>query len=174
MPDGRNALRADTTPPQPRPVGRPTDYTPELADRICALIEQGNSLVEICRMKGMPDRSTVNRWLDKHQYFATAIARAREEQAEFMDDKILDSAKNCNEMNYQSTRVQIAAYQWRAAKLKPKKYGDRLDVQHTHTLDQLLAAVPSLPDPLAKPPIDSTATEITSNAVLADSKQSGE
>jgi hypothetical protein len=28
----------------------------------------------------------------------------------------------------QAARVAISAYQWRASKLKPKKYGDKLDV----------------------------------------------
>ena len=113
------------------PAGRPSDYTPQLADLICELIQEGNSVRQICLMDEMPDRGTVLRWLDIHEDFATKYARARVEQAELMDEKILRLAEECTEENYQSTRVRMAAYQWRAAKLSPKRYGERVDF-HNH------------------------------------------
>lgn len=156
--------------------GRPSDYTPELANHICELLETGDSLRQICARDGMPDRTTVTRWLDRHPQFAAKYARAREEQAEHMDDLILETANNCHEENAQAARVKIAAYQWRAAKLKPKKYGDRVEHNHTHSLAEMLGAVPVVTDPLlagqssvatlpAKPEplvIDAESTPITS------------
>jgi hypothetical protein len=58
--------------------------------------------------------------------FEAKCARAREMQADLMDDKIIEAAEACDEENYQSTKVKISAYQWRASKLAPKKYGDKL------------------------------------------------
>ena len=43
-----------------------------------------------------------------------------------MDDRILELAENCTPETAPADRVKLAAYQWRASKLAPKKYGDRL------------------------------------------------
>ena len=49
-------------------------------------------------------------------------------QADLMDDKILDVADNSTTETAAADRVKISAYQWRASKLAPKKYGDKLDL----------------------------------------------
>lgn len=89
---------------------------------------EGNSLVKICEGKGMPNRSTIIRWQTTNEDFATRCARAREMQADLMDDKILDVADNSTTETAAADRVKISAYQWRASKLAPKKYGDKLDL----------------------------------------------
>jgi hypothetical protein len=127
-------------------MSRPSDYTEHLADEICDRIAAGESLRKICETEGFPHRITVIRWLAAHESFATKCARARLMQADLMDDKILDAAEDCDEENYQSTKVKISAYQWRASKLAPKIYGDRtvlagdkdapLGVQLIHSVPQ--------------------------------------
>lgn len=107
-------------------TGRPTLYSEELAERICEQLMRGLSLVKICDAEGMPDRVTVTRWLGKNEAFATQYARARETQADYMDDLILDVAAGVTPESANADRVRLAAYQWRAAKLAPKKYGDKL------------------------------------------------
>ena len=42
-----------------------------------------------------------------------------------MDDKILTVANECTPETAHADKVKIAAYQWRAAKLAPKKYGEK-------------------------------------------------
>lgn len=37
--------------------GRPTKYTPELAERICERLSGGEPLTRICAEAGMPDRT---------------------------------------------------------------------------------------------------------------------
>lgn len=91
----------------------------------------------------------MHRWLDAYPEFATRWARARELQADAMDDKILAVADATNEINAQSARVKIGAYQWRAEKLKPRVYGNRqqLDVALTigdATDDDLMAEIQEL------------------------------
>lgn len=56
-----------------------------------------------------------------------------------MDDRILEVADATNEDNAQSARVKIGAYQWRAAKLKPKVYGDRtqLDISGSLVISEM-------------------------------------
>lgn len=107
---------------------RPSEYSEEIADKICELIIDGYSMIKICDMDGMPHRITVMRWLEKYPDFATRHAYARELQGDFMDDRILDVADHTTAETAAADRVKIAAYQWRAAKLRPKKYGDKLQV----------------------------------------------
>ena len=66
--------------------------------------------------------------------FEAKCARAREMQADLMDDKIIETAEACDETNYQSSKVKISAYQWRASKLQPKKYGDKQAIEITGEL----------------------------------------
>ena len=107
-------------------IGRPTDYTDEKAKEICALLASGMSLIKICQRDDMPNRVTVYRWLLNNSDFSDQYTRAREEQADFYADEITDIADT--EEDPQKARVRIDARKWVASKLKPKKYGDRLDV----------------------------------------------
>jgi Bacteriophage Sf6, terminase small subunit-like len=59
--------------------GRPSIFSPELADRLCERLADGETLRAICRDEGMPDERTVRRWaLDDLEGFSTQYARARE------------------------------------------------------------------------------------------------
>ena len=78
----------------------------------------------------MPDRSTILRWMDADPDFAARCARARLMQADTMDDMVLDLIDEIDEDNAQAMKVKLSAIQWRASKLNPKKYGDKLDLNH--------------------------------------------
>jgi hypothetical protein len=109
------------------PAGRPSIYTPELAEKILARLEKGESLVQVCASDEMPGLRTVMRWSKENSEFGTEYAHARDAQAEIMDDKILTTAEEA-EKDPAGARVKIEAYKWRAAKLAPKRYGDKIDV----------------------------------------------
>lgn len=108
-------------------AGRPSIYTPELGESILERLAAGESMVQICQGEEMPGLRTVMRWAAEDEKFGTEYARAREAQAEVMDDKILKAADEANK-DPQAARVKVEAYKWRAAKLAPKRYGDRIDV----------------------------------------------
>src|SRR5688572_25127505 len=74
------------------PIGRPSSYTPALADLICERLANGESLRAICNDAGMPDKATVFRWLAAHEEFRDQYARARETQADSLFDDILTIA----------------------------------------------------------------------------------
>ncbi len=112
-------------------MGRASDFTEELADRICDELMGGKSLVTICQADDMPHRVTVIRWMASNEAFATRCARAREAQADLMDDMILDVAMACTPESAPADRVRLSALQWRASKLQPKKYGDKITQEHT-------------------------------------------
>jgi hypothetical protein len=136
------------------PAGRPTDYNQEIADKICEAISDGMSLREICKADDMPCKATVFRWLGLHKEFSDQYARAREEQAEALADDIVAIADNAGNplliddvpllkdgepVMYADAsavahaRLKVDARKWVASKLKPKKYGDKLDVDAKHS-----------------------------------------
>lgn len=110
-------------------MARPTDYCQSTVDAICERIGTGESLRAICRGDDMPALSTVFRWLSIHKEFSDQYARAREEQAEALADEITDIADT--EEDVQRARVRIDARKWVAGKLKPKKYGDKTQLEHS-------------------------------------------
>ena len=110
-------------------AGRPSLFTEALAVTICQRIANKESLRRICMSSGMPNRATVNRWLEDRQDFATKYVRAREEQADFIvedcaaiEDKVLKGR-----LDPAAARVVLSSKQWRASKLASKKYGDKLE-----------------------------------------------
>lgn len=125
-----------------KPPGRPSSYSDNLSQTICDRLAAGESLRKICESPEMPDRSTVMSWQATNQEFSARCARAREWQADLMDDLILDTANECTSETAAAARVKISAYQWRAAKLAPKRYGERVAHEHrgavgTYDLEQL-------------------------------------
>jgi hypothetical protein len=109
--------------------GRPPLYSDELADKVLDGLAEGNSLVDVCADPDLPSVRTVMQWAADNEEFSQRYVRAREAQAEVMDDKILKAADKAKE-DPQAARVQIDAYKWRAAKLAPKKYGDATTIKH--------------------------------------------
>lgn len=129
------------------PAGRPTDYTPEITERICSQIIEGFTLRQIAGQDGMPDKATICRWLAKHDAFRDQYARAREFQAEHMADETLEIAddatndwmvregKNDGETAFaingehvQRSRLRVDTRKWLMSKMAPKKYGDKVSV----------------------------------------------
>ena len=117
------------------PAGRPTDYNEKIAKLICERLAMGMSLVKICEAKNMPGRSTVHDWLNPNHpsyqpTFSDKYARAREDQADFKADEIEDIANRTlkGEIRPDIARVVIDTKKWTASKLRPKRYGDKLDL----------------------------------------------
>lgn len=112
-------------------MGRPSSFSEEIADTICERMIEGEDLVEICSDPAMPGRSTVYRWMDDFPEFGTRCARAREGLAEYAEHRALKEAMQASSEEAAIARVRVSALQWRASKLAPKKYGDRVTQEHT-------------------------------------------
>jgi hypothetical protein len=121
---------------------------------ICDRISNGESLRGICDDEDMPAASTVFLWLSADETFSEQYARAREAQADAVFDDILTIAddgrndwmerKNADGQNIgwmengealRRSQLRIEARKWMAGKLKPKKYGDKLDLNHGGKID---------------------------------------
>lgn len=110
-------------------MGRPSIYSEAIAKEVLDGIAEGKSLVEVCKADAMPSVRTIMQWAADNAEFSQQYACAREAQAEYMDDLVVETAKAARE-DPQAARVQIDAYKWRAAKLAPKKYGDSTMLRH--------------------------------------------
>ncbi|MDK4688510.1 hypothetical protein [Kingella negevensis] len=115
-----------------RPVGRPSIYTDELAKEICKRIADGESLRAICRDEHMPHRDTVRTWLNESSKFSAQYARARELQADYFVDEIIEIADNANaesSVEVQKAKLRIDTRKWAAEKLSSKAYGAKVEVK---------------------------------------------
>jgi hypothetical protein len=108
--------------------GRKSTKTPEVIEEICLHIAQGGSLVEWCKGNDKPGYRTIATWLSEDPDFQQKYAYAREIQGDYYADQIANIARDCpaDIAEIQRARLLIDTYKWKAGKLKPKVYGDRL------------------------------------------------
>jgi hypothetical protein len=131
-------------------MGRPTDYSPDVTALICERLGLGESLREICRDEAMPDKSTVMRWLARHHEFRDQYACAREAQADYYAEEIIEIADDGSNdwmerkrgeetievENHEvigRSRLRVDTRKWLMARMAPKKYGDKLDIDQKTT-----------------------------------------
>lgn len=95
-------------------------------------IAEGKSLRAIEAMRGMPSKTTVMRWLNDDEEFRDQYARAKDEQADVLFEDVLDIADNATPEEVAVARLRIDARKWMAGKLRPKKYGDKVDLTHAN------------------------------------------
>lgn len=124
--------------------GRPEEYSQEIADRICESLANGKSLNRLCKLDEYPSQSAVYSWLSKHDDFAEKYARAREKQADFYAQEIVDIGDEQSEVvtedgrkfdpDVNRDRLRIDARKWFASKVAPKKYGDKQAIELTGSL----------------------------------------
>lgn len=105
-------------------MGRPSDFTPEIANLICERLADGESLRTICRDDDMPDRGTVRRWLASDEEFRRQYAHAREEQGDVYAERVVEEAMTAEDAA--TGRLRMDALKWAASKLAPKKYGEKV------------------------------------------------
>jgi hypothetical protein len=123
--------------------GRPTIYTQELADAICARLAKGETLKSICRDEGMPDDRTVRTWaLNDYQGFYPQYATARQLGLDAMADQLLEIADDTsrdytldsqgnlivNGEHINRSRLRVDVRKWYLSKLAPKRYGEKIDL----------------------------------------------
>ena len=139
------------------PAGRPSDYDPQVAADICAAISTcTNSLESILSTdERFPSHSAFYRWMINHAELREMYARAKDEQLKILADEIQPIAdtpqmgeiitikgdereiKICDMLEHR--RLRIEARKWLLAKLNPKKYGDKLGLEHSGEIGLKLA-----------------------------------
>lgn len=116
--------------------GRPSKYTPELAQEICDTIACSTlSLKELADSHDhWPDCASIWKWRHTNLEFRAMYANAKRNQVEvsidFMQEmmnephKYFDPETGRERLDVPMLRVKIDAIKWKAGKLLPKDYGD--------------------------------------------------
>lgn len=134
--------------------GRPTSYTEEQGIEICSRIAEGESVRSICRDDDMPNASTIYLWVidGKHEEFSKQYTRSREAQADNLFEELLEIADDgsndwmekemrdghieevTNHEVIQRSRLRVDTRKWALSKMLPKRFGDRVNLDHSGTI----------------------------------------
>lgn len=131
--------------PQKKKTGRPSKYTPEIAQEMCNMLADGIPLREICRQEGYPAWRTVYDWMYQDDALgeagvglSAAIARAREVGQDAIAEQIWVEINQEPEriLSEGGGRIDPGYVQWQKAKAEiglkllakwnPKRYGDKI------------------------------------------------
>lgn len=139
--------------------GRPTTYTPELANEICdSIASTSKGTKKLCKENThWPCQDTLFTWLKIYPEFSEQYAQAKRCQIEIFIDEILEIADDtsqdrvvnegendiCNSEFIARSRLRIDTRKWLASKLVPKIYGASKNetVVNTSVLEKLLFGV---------------------------------
>ena len=113
---------------------------------------EGESLRQICRDDHMPDERRVREWYVRDLHgFAPHYARARELLLDAWAEEIIDIAedgsndwmvretergrmvRSLDDEHVRRSQLRIESRKWLLSKLAPKKYGDKVAVEHSGT-----------------------------------------
>ena len=125
-----------------RKPGRPTTFTAVTAEEICALLIEGKTLRQIEQEKGMPSRKTMVAWLARNDGFRAQYARAREIQALEDYREVVKNGKTetvFDRQNVERSKLRVDARKWLMARRMPKRYGDKLGLDHSGELKVSIA-----------------------------------
>lgn len=127
-------------------MARKTLATPELIETLLMRVAKGESIKGICREKGMPDYTTVFKWLKDNEGLKDKFLLAMQAKANLADAEIdeirmeirgLAEKVNSEQMSrdaafvaIQEARLQIDTLKWKASKYYPKMFGTE-----THKVD---------------------------------------
>lgn len=119
-------------------------FTPEqrakATGEILAQIAMGKSLRSICEAgdQWTPAESTFRMWVSESPEIAAQYACAREVRADVIFDEVLTIADAATAETVNVARLQIDARKWMAGKMKPKAYGDKLELGGTGPQGQIV------------------------------------
>lgn len=136
-------------------MARPSIYTPALAAEICRRLADGESLLKICADPDcvFPSRQCINEWIiDNREGFGDEYARARNAGLDVMAERLLaiggeakpgivtvDKLDKLGRPYTETTtkdtvdrdRLHVDTLKWYLSKLAPKRYGDKIQVEHS-------------------------------------------
>ena len=158
-------------------MAKPKIYDPKtLWDDILNQMSEGHSLSAILRQDGMPSYSYCKEKLREDHELRRRYDQAIDDRADRLADELIALAWTPPPEGLdgrgmsawvQHLRVRIDVLKWTASKLKPRSWGDRLDVSVTHeqisitkVLEEARERVDSISNPKAKEVIDVPSNEV--------------
>ena len=96
---------------------------------ICGRVADGEYLTDICSEPSMPTRQACHRWAIQDKEFAEMMNQALVLRADkFVEEitSLADQSIGCDPAKVQGYRLAVDARKWVAARLAPRRYGDRV------------------------------------------------
>jgi len=139
-------------------------------DAICTFIEDGLSLRAIAETLELADESSVRQWLAADVTRSARARASRSAAAAAYDDQALDGIQRADDP-FSLAKAKEAAHhlRWRASKVNPREYGDKLDVTQTTTLREVSDS--DLVSKLAKLGVTISALDTTGSVPVPDKPQ---
>ena len=108
--------------------------------QFCERMAEGRSMRSVCSDKDMPTRTLVENELKSDADFVGQYARACEAREDYLFEDILSLSDDVNEdpAAIAKARLQMDARKWVLGKMRPKKYGDKLDLNHSGDMKVIL------------------------------------
>lgn len=111
-------------------VGRPSSYSPEIADLICQKIIEGLSIHRMClEIQGLPSEPTIYNWMASDIEFLKRVAFARLARSFRTEDEVLEIADDTaadDKVKVARDKLRVEARLKMLAACQPKKYGARV------------------------------------------------
>jgi hypothetical protein len=132
-------------------------WTDDQKDKACAeviaRVSNGMSLSKACMGDDwLPPRKTFEGWCDADPLLAAEYARAREDRADAIFEECIEIAdrQGADVVTFDGVdtidhnviarnKLMIDTRRWMLGKMQPKKYGDKLDVNHEGGLTVTIA-----------------------------------
>jgi hypothetical protein len=87
----------------------------------------------------MPSRDTVHAWLASKTEFSDQYAHACKLRRENKFEELEDIAET--EKDVQRARLRVDVIKWQLSKEEPKKYGDKIDLNASHSGELVIKTV---------------------------------
>ncbi len=113
--------------------GRPSKFTPELAERVLEHVAGGGFIVDLGG-DGLPSWRTIYRWADARSDFRQDLARAHEDGAHALLAQAERLLEEATRDTIQVVRERVQHIRWRVSRLNPAAYGDRSELRVSGTI----------------------------------------
>lgn len=117
-----------------------------IKEELLIRVAEGESVFTISHDDHMPARSSIYKWMREDPSFAGEYAAALDQRADKYVEQIADlsahmqqrAAMGASNEEVTALKTHINSLQWIAARLNPKKYGDKqqLDIDQKVTMDE--------------------------------------
>lgn len=135
-------------------MGRPSTYTPELANYVCKVIAtHKHGLNKLNKMyDDFPDATTIYAWMYDHEEFSQQYLNARRLQANVLADSALeivheiprfidkDGVERIDSGILGQAKLGFETLKWHASKMAPKVWGDKQQLEQAMEENVLIKA----------------------------------
>jgi hypothetical protein len=118
------------------PAGRPTDYSPEIGERILAIMSEGLSLAAAAAECDV-GRTTVYRWKDEHEEFRNTVNLAMSKRQAFLERRLMRANEGPVVTSTIFALKNAGQGDWR----------DKVEQEHSGTVTQRVERIELVPGP---------------------------